>query len=384
MSTLVLLGLASSVVRTEEWRTPARGEPFPGFGRCVPYEAVLDHCDLVLVGRVLRQERYEPPLSREQPERLGRIELAVQEVLKGEFPRNMAVIVHGSGELTGVGDTNRLYCFLCLRCADGTLRLAGDPPEGGGFVMERPELMRGIIEAARDPLRAYASTNFSVRLSAAYRLARQWVALPREQRPPPPPFLIETLVEGLFPTEARGPNVNAAARDAINAVFECDIHKIWEYSVRLRKGRRTKLATEVRDCWQRTREAVLKRRKERAQVPGEDNLALQRKIADLIQQLGSEDYPERQAAHDELLRIGRPALRQVEEGRMSENKRIAEGCRLLATLIPQIRDYRPIAQSYLFDLDLAEPFVPQDAALSEDRREAGRNDSQGVCNVGAP
>jgi hypothetical protein len=356
--TAAVVAAAASLSSAQERELPGKGEPFPGFGGPVPYEDVLDHSAIVLVGRVLSREPYKASRGRESPEVPGRIRVEVQKVLRGEYTNRYAEIVYACGELSGVGDTNKPQAFICLRTSDCTLRLGGDPPDGGGHVTEGPRLIELIIEAARDPAQGYRSTNFVVKLSSAYRLARSWLEAPPRERPPPPPDLMETFLAGLRSYERQmGPNVDAVSWNGINALLGCQIRSIWDYPPEMKKGRRSKLADDVSAAWQRTKAAVRERRAERLNLPDADGGKTRAEVAALIERLGSEEYPERQAAHEAILKIGKPALKQVQEGGKNQDPRIAAGCRLLALLIGQFRDYRPDEQSHVFDLDRAEPFV---------------------------
>ena len=349
---------------------PAKGQPFPGFGHYMSYEDVLDHSDVVIAGRVVR---HTAPATitegREMRDEPGRIELEVQQVLFGDYPGKTATILYGIQAIAELAQTNGPACFLCMRTLDATLRLTGDPPEGGGFVREGPEYAAKLIEAAKDPARGLESPDPAVRLSAACRFVRSWVDTPADKRPKAPTNLVETVIQGLAPTEQQGPNIGAAARDAVNVLFGCDLNAIWSYSVRQGRGRRIKQTKDVRAAWDRTIEAVRKRRAERANTPDPLSPETQAAISKLIEKLGSEDYPERQSAQDDLLKIGQPALRLLKAGSTHENPQIAQGCRLLVNLIGKLRDYRPQSESYVFDLDRAEPFVPGAAKKAEGKPE---------------
>lgn len=336
---------------------PRKGEPLPVSQRHVPYEDVLDHCDLVLAGKVINQIPYQPRVSIEQKEVLGRVDLEVQKVLRGKYTNKVAKIIHGTSHLGRMSGAKRVYVFMCVQGADGKLRLAGDPPMGGGHVREGLPLMEKLLEAARDPAKGYQSKDFAVKLSSAYRLTRAWLSTPAKDRPAPPPGLMKTLLGGLRAYQHRlTRNVEAASWHAITALFACDIKSIWEYPPEMKRGRRTKFANDVTAAWERTKTAVRARRAERANLP--EGKKLRAAVAVLIEKLGSDTYRERRAARYALVTIGKPALKQVQKGAKSQNSRIASGCRLLTMLISQLRDFRPKKQSYRFDLDRAEPFVP--------------------------
>lgn len=335
-------------------RVVRKGEPLPAADRHLPYEDVLDHCDLILVGKIVHQLPYRPGVSIEQKEVLGRIDLEVQKVLRGKVTDKVAKIVHGTSYFRKI-DAKRVYVFMCVQGADGKLRFAGEPPLGGGHVREGLPLMEKLLEAARDPVKGYQSKDFAVKLSSAYRLAKAWLNTPPKDRPAPPPELVETLVGGLRAYKHRlTQNVEAASWHAISALFACDIKSIWEYPPEMKKGRRTKFANDVSAAWKQTKTTVRERRAERA---NRSDPVVRAEVAALIKKLGSDNYRDRRAARYALVNIGRPALKQVQEGTKSENAQIASGCRLLTMLIAQIRDYRPTQQSYRFNLDRAEPFV---------------------------
>ena len=333
-----------------------KGEPLPVSNRHIPYEDVLDHCDLVLAGKVINQLPYQPGVSIEQKEVLGRVDLEVQKVLRGKYTNKVAKIVHGTAYF-GKIDAKKVYVFMCVQGGDGKLRLAGEPPMGGGHVREGLPLMEKLLEAARDPAKGYQSKDFAVKLSSAYRLTRAWLSTAAKDRPAPPPGLVKTLLGGLRAYQHRlSKNVDAASWHAISALFACDIKSIWEYPPEMKKGRRTKFANDVTAAWERTKTTVRERRAERANRPKPAKFRAE--VAALIEKLGSDNFQERQAARYALVEIGKPALRQVREGTKSENSRVASGCRLLTMLISQLRDFRPTQQSYRFNLDRAEPFVP--------------------------
>jgi hypothetical protein len=363
LSVVVSAGVSDAAEAKKLWPAAGKiegvirkGEPLPKTARRIPYEDVLDHCDVVLAGKVVNQVHFKFGGSIEQPEIPGRVDLEVQKVLYGKFVDSVAKIVHGTTGLGKLKNPKRVYVFMCVRGADGTLRLAGDPPLGGGFVGEGVPLVEKLLEAKRDPVKGYQSKDFAVKLSSAYRLTRAWLKIPPKDRPAPPPELVETLVGGLRAYQHRlGQSVEAAPWNAISALFDCDIKSIWEYPPAMKKGRRTKFGNDVAGAWKRTVVSVRERRVIRANAT---DATVRAKVAALIEKLGSDAYRERQAARVALVRIGQPALKQVKEGAKSKNKQIAGGCRLLTMLIAQVRDYRPTQQSYRFNLDLAEPFVP--------------------------
>jgi hypothetical protein len=165
---------------------PAKGEPYPGDGGPIDYEDVLDRSDLVLAGKVTKLAD-------------GQVELEDVTALRGEFADKTARIAF-TGSWT---DTpyqppvaGRVGVFFCLRDKGGALRLAGNPPRGGGFVAEGPELAGKLLEAAKDPRKGYESKDAAVRLSSACRLAKAWAAAPDDKKPEPPAGIIEVCLAG--------------------------------------------------------------------------------------------------------------------------------------------------------------------------------------------
>jgi hypothetical protein len=130
--------------------------------------------------------------------------------------------------------------------------------------------------------------------------------------------------------------------------------------VRTRGVRRTKLAEDVVKVWERTVQAVRDRRAERARKPSDGPTKLDEEIARLIRKLGSESYPEREAAQQALLKIGKPALEQVRAGTKDRNEHVADHCKLLVALFDEQPATSPDKGPANFNLDRAEPFVPKD------------------------
>ena len=84
----------------------------------------------------------------------------------------------------------------------------------------------------------------------------------------------------------------------------------------------------------------------RSQMPDDDAAGLHRRIARLIDQLGSLDFAEREAAHRSLLEIGPPAVEQLKQARDSDDAEIAGRARrlyasLTAKLVQLIVEDRP-------------------------------------------
>jgi hypothetical protein len=167
-ATACLCCLAAHASPADDLPRPKKGEPFSAFGYQAPYEEVLDHCDVALVGRVTT---FTPAQQREMygaMQRIpGRIDLAVTKVLRGECIEKRVAIQFGGKGPWGIEPDETPRAFLCLRTDDRGLILAGDPPEGGGFVREGPEHLEKLIQAAKDPEKGYRSDDPVVTLSSA-------------------------------------------------------------------------------------------------------------------------------------------------------------------------------------------------------------------------
>jgi hypothetical protein len=338
---------------------PEKDKPYAGANYVVPYEDVLDHAQLILVGTVSKHVSPRGEVvDGERKEFPGSFVLTVEKVLRGELKEKEVTVRYGGGALLeGVDKAGKVCAFLCIRNAAGEICLAGDPPGGGGFVGEGPELVDKLLVAAADPVKGYASEDFAVKLSSGCRLARIWLAKPAAERPAPPAGLIEVLLEGLRPVALRGPNVSASARDALNLIFDCNLNTLAEYSVKTRGVRRTKLAEDVAKIWERTVTAVRDRRAERARKPSDGPTKTDEEVARLIKKLGSENYPEREAAQQALLKIGKAALPQVQAGVKDQNEHIADHCKLLVALYDEQPTTGADKGPAAFNLDRAEPFV---------------------------
>jgi hypothetical protein len=358
----VAAALSCETRATAGWQKPPAppvSEPFPGYERYVPYEDVLDHCEVALTGKIAGRQPYKAGTTMENPGSPGIVKVTVFSVLKGHYTNSTVSIVHTSGDLPDIEKSADEQVFLCLRTADPrSLRLAGEPPNGGGHITEGPAHLKCLVEAAGDPLKGYSSTNFPVKLSSACRLAEKWAATPSKQRGSAPDGLVETLLEGLWAYKyGLSKHADTAACYGINALFDCDVLEIWNYPPQMKRGRRSTLATDVAEAWQRTCEAVRQRRAEAAGFTGPRTAEARAEIDTLIKQLADENYPVRQAAREALVKIGKPALPQVRQAQSSGDGSIAEGSRLVEMLIGNLRDFRPEPRSFLFDLDRSEPFV---------------------------
>lgn len=231
---------------------PEKGKPWPGNKQNLPYEDVMDTSDLIITGTVKARED-------------GKVKLADVKVLRGKYDKTEAEIIHASLFLESEVDKEKSATFLCLVQEDGTLRLAGDPPKGGGLVIPGPALVACLIEAAKDPAKGYESTNTAVKLSSAYRLARAWVAAPEDKKPKLPADIMDTLLEGLTSDPLRDRNVNSAARNAINLLLDADINKQFKYSVNAPEFTRDDKASDVKIGWRETVKAVQAQRKAKAE-----------------------------------------------------------------------------------------------------------------------
>jgi len=361
------LALSAAARGGEDFKLPPCPEPakpYAGIGYVVPYEDVLDHATVILVGKVTKavtpKSEYVGGEKKDFP---GVVTVQVEKVLRGEVKEPVATVLYGGGAaLAGIESPKKSCAFLCIRNRDGALALAGDPPEGGGLVREGPELVAKLLEAAADPQKGYASADFAVKLSSGCRLARAWLAKPAAERSEPPAGLVEVLLEGLRPTELRGGNVNASARDALNLLFNCNLNSLAQYSVRHGGVRRTQLADDVAKIWERTVQAVRDRRVERARNPQDGPSAAELEVARLIKKLASDSYPEREAAQQAILKIGKPALAQVRAGAKSDDENVAAHCKVLLLIIDELPPLTvtPTGEISAFDLDRAEPLVPKE------------------------
>jgi len=236
----------------------------------VPYEDVLDIADLALTGTV-------------ESVKDGKIELSAVRALKGKFEGAAATVAFSGSFRDGEGpEKGKPAALLCLRLEDGKLRLAGDPPKGGGFVVEGPKLAEKLLAAAADPAKAFAADDAAAKLSAAYRLSRAWLAAPEDKKPAPPEGLVETLVEGLIPGDLRGRGVNSAARDAVNALLKCEINNApLRYSVNAEEITRSTKGEDVKSEWDyavRRVKALREREKEKAEGKPPPDPAKERKL----------------------------------------------------------------------------------------------------------
>ena len=338
---------------------PEKGQPFPGVGRTVPYEAALDHCDLVLVGKVTDLKDASLREVGDKTEGTpGSLELAVEKVLKGECADKKVTITFGGSGL-GLKDRENPQAFLCIRKPDGKLILAGDPPDGGGWVREGPALGERLIEAAKDPQKGYDSKDVPVKLSSAYRLAEAWVAAPADKKPRPPPGLVETLMEGLRPDEQwRGKNVNAADRDALHHLLDCNVVGMFGYAPR----HRDEGVNKMKAAWERTVALVQERRKAPKDVKPDPATMLQRKhAAEYLAKLASKDKNERIDAGRELTGMEDVGLDALAAGMKGKDPEVAALCRQLRR---QVFENRAVADSFraTFDPDVAAPFVPAEGA----------------------
>lgn len=293
---------------------PEKGRPYPGNNQTVPYEDVLDISDLALTGRVLESGA-------------GVVKIAVERVLRGKLEAKEVEVAYEGEFGEGVLDKDKSVTFFCLRGGGDRLRLAADPPKGGGLVAEGPALVEKLAEAAADPAKGYASNDEAVRLSAAYRLARAWLAAPAEKRPKPPGDLVETLIGGLLPGELRGRNVNAAARNAINLLFDCDINPAFRYSVNAEDTDRQEAAEAMMEAWNEAVKLAAEVRARQAKEAPPDQAAEEARARRLVEQLGSAEWALRQEAHDALRKMGKAAVAAVTAGTASKDAEIGEACK---------------------------------------------------------
>jgi hypothetical protein len=322
---------------------PKKGVPYPGSPQTIPYEEVLDHCDLVLAGKVTAL-------------RFDQIEVRVGEVLRGRFkPAKVTIAFKGQwrGDPTEKPKVGESAVFLCLVGEKGALRLAGDPPKGGGFVQEGAEFTKKLLKAAKDPKKGYESDDFNVRLSSAYRLAQAWLKAEKGKKPKPPPGLMDTFCGGLVPGEFCRRHTNAAARNCINQLLGCDVFRIAKYSVNRPEDKRTAAADRVDKIWLQTAKAVRHRRAKRAEAASADRAEVRK----LIARLGAGDGDAAGKARARLLELGRAALDEVRAAASGEDAKRAAACKSLAKEIEKAISKEMDIFGYTFDLDRAEPFV---------------------------
>jgi len=347
---------------------PAKGKPFAARRHTPPYEEVLDHCDLLLTGEVTA---FEQANDAGKQKKAGRLEIDVEKVLRGKHEGRKATITFGGTGPWYFEDRQRVAVF-CLRTPEGNLVLAGDPPEGGGAVREDPGLAQRLIEAARDPRKGYESEDFAVRLSSAYRLAMAWAKAPADKKPEIPSDLVPTLIKGLAPDPKwRCQNVNAAARDALNCLLDCNITMMWRYSVYHGTGRRREAAETVCGAWERTVRLVQTRRSaktgsEPAGVAKFYRDKQKKEAAKYIAQLTSKDEVARGTAGTELLTMGDVGLNALAEGTRGDNPELVEACRALRREHFQHRA-RDDSWNATFDPEVASAFVPREPHIDNDR-----------------
>ncbi len=367
LSAIAAFVLSASFAAAGVPAKPEAGDPYPSGPSTVPYEDVLDHCDVALSGKV---------------KTLGarNIVLEVSKVHKGKFDGKTATIFF-DGRWTALSDSmkpprkGKAGTFLCIRSKKGELILAGNPPKGGGLVEEGPALLEKLLVAAKDPAKGFASKDRSVRISSAYRLARAWLAAPRDKKPTLPAGLMEALLEGLAADKLRGRHVNSGSRDAINNLLNCSLIKMCRYSVNHKERERTKRAEKVTKIWKRTVEAVRQRRAGGGgpKVDRDTRLEQARKQAvALVKKLGADGYEDREAADKALRRMGKPALEAVKEGLASKDVEIADRCKeILAVLAKGVS--KSSGGKTRFDLDLAEDFVPRAVKKPEPDKDAKKD-----------
>ena len=192
--TAAFLALGGSLsLAGEDPAAPAAKQPFAGDGPPIDYEDVLDRSDLVLAGKVAKLAG-------------GQVELEDVRALRGEFTEKTArVSFTGSWAESPYPPpvAGQVGVHFCLRGKDGTLRLAGNPPRGGGFMPEGPTLAEKLLDAARDPKKGFESKDAAVRLSSACRLAKAWAAAEEGKKSDLPAGIVEVLLAGMEPATTR-------------------------------------------------------------------------------------------------------------------------------------------------------------------------------------
>jgi hypothetical protein len=346
----LILTSAGEGLAAEGVGKPAKGTPYPEGPQTIPYEDVLDHCNLLLVGEVKR-------LTADS------VEIKVAKVLKGKYEGEAATIGFkgrwaGSIQSMKKPEIGHSGAFMCL-AKDGKLIIAGEPPKGGGFIEEGEKLAVKLLEAAKDPAKGFESKDPAVRLSSAYRLTRAWIKAPADAKPKLPAGVVKVLADGLTPDEMRGRHVSAVARNCINTIFACNINRLFGYSVNHDETSRDTTADAVKEAWERTVARVRKRRTDgggNAKDPDRRDLAA--KAADLVKKLGSEDYDVREGADRDLRKMGKLAMEAVRKGAASKDVEVAERCKAILTALERGDGSEMPADEKVFNLELAEPFVP--------------------------
>ncbi len=320
--------LAGSIAASsyELMPVPEKGKSYPGDKQTLPYEDILDIAQVVLSGTVKSVEG-------------DRIELTGVQVLHGKFDGQEATVSFSGKFGEESPDKDRSIVVLCLQDADGALRLAGDPPKGGGWVTEGRKLAEALLEASRDPAKGFESKTPAVQFSSAYRLARAWQAAPEGRKPKLPAGLVKVLIAGLEPDELRDRNVNAAARNALNVLLDNDISKLCRYSVTAPDEDRSIRTESVREAWTASVAAALKAGAKRpaAEPPKDGGKESETdRAAGLIAQLGETEWARREEAQEALKAMGRKIEKQLEAGTKSRDAEIAVRCQeLLDGLRPQ-------------------------------------------------
>jgi hypothetical protein len=351
LSALLLCCGMSGIPAGEAPAGPAKGEPYPGDGAPFNYEDVLDRSDLVLTGKVVKMVE-------------GRIELEDLKVLRGRFEGKTAALSFSGSWADSAYQPpveGQAGAFFCLREKDGALRLAGNPPKGGGFVAEGVELVEKLFEAAKDPRKGYDSKDAAVRLSSACRLAKAWTAAPEDKKPELPAGIVEVCLAGLDPGPLQGRQVNSAARYALNSLLDCDLNRLARYSTNQDDDRRKACAALARDIWDRT-VAKIEARRSGAPAPPPDDKKPQ--AVRLVAQLGDDSFEKREAAQDELVKLGKPAVKIIEEGTRHKDAEIAARCAAILEAFKAAAAAIP-PDEQIFDLDRAERFVPKPESKSK-------------------
>jgi hypothetical protein len=321
-----ILALALSLATASAYEVvppPEKGKPYPGDKQTLPYEDVLDIAQVVLVGAVKSVGE-------------GKVELTAVEVLRGKFEAKEAAVAFSGKFGEQEPEKDKSMVVVCLQDPDGTLRLAGDPPKGGGWVMEGRKLAEALLEAAKDPAKGFESKDPAVRISSAYRLSRAWLAAPEGKRPKLPTGLVDALIEGLKPEDLRGRNVNAAARNAINLLLDCDISQLCRYSVTAPDTDRAGWVENVQAAWA-VAAAAAKQAGAKAPVQEPPKAEEAERIAKLIAQLGDAEWARREEAQGVLKGMGRKIERELEAGAKSKDAEVAGRC---AELLKGLRNPR--------------------------------------------
>ena len=317
----LVAALAAPAAGYEVMAPPEKGTPYAGDKQTLPYEDALDVADVILAGTAKTTGN-------------GRFELAVTRVLRGKFEKKDAAVAY-AGDFAEEPEAGKAVVLFCLEPAAGQLRLAADPPKGSGLALPGEKLVEKLLEAAKDPAKAYASADPAVKLSAAYRLARAWAAAPEGKKPALPAGLVETLIEGLAPGELRDRFVHSASRNALNLLLDADLNSnpACRYSVNDTEDGCKERAGFVRAAWEEALAAARKQAGVKPPEPPARPADEAERVRKLIAQLGADAWDRREEAQNALRALGKAIEKELEAGAASKDPEVSERCNQLLKAI---------------------------------------------------